>query len=495
MRWLAALSLSLILWPAPADEGTPAVRVGSKQFTESVILGELATQLLQHNGIEARHKGQLGGTRFLWQSLLTGEIDVYPEYTGTIAEEILGGALQGKKDLAAVRRALAEEGVLMSGPLGFDNGYALGMQLARARALSIQTISDLRGHPQLKLGFSNEFMDRADGWPGLQAHYRLPHQDVAGLDHDLAYRGLVSGSLDVTDLYTTDAELQSRQLRILEDDQGYFPDYRAVFLYRPDLVQRQPEALAALQRLEDAIPQESMIAMNARAEHDRIPETQVAADFLRETLGIAAKPKLDSAGAVLWRHTMEHLALVGVSLSAAVIVAIPLGILCARARRLAQITLGIAGIVQTIPALALLVFMIPVLGIGGLPAAVALFLYSLLPIVRNTYTGLQEVPRSLIESADALGLTPSARLRLVELPLATRTVLAGVKTAAVINVGTATLGALIGAGGYGQPILTGIRLNDTSLILQGAVPAAALALIIQAVFELAERWLVPKGLR
>jgi osmoprotectant transport system permease protein len=150
---------------------------------------------------------------------------------------------------------------------------------------------------------------------------------------------------------------------------------------------------------------------------------------------------------------------------------------------------------QTLPALALLVFMIPLLGIGPGPAIAALFLYSLLPIMRNTYTGLTGIPNSLLESADALGLPSAARLRRVELPLAATSIMAGIKTAAVINIGTATLGALIGAGGYGQPILTGIRLDDTALILEGAIPAALLALIAQALLDGVEHWLVPRGMR
>lgn len=176
-------------------------------------------------------------------------------------------------------------------------------------------------------------------------------------------------------------------------------------------------------------------------------------------------------------------------------VAIPLGVLSARQPRLGQIILGAVGLLQTIPSLALLVFMIPLFGIGGLPAVAALFLYSLLPIVRNTYTGLRDIPPELIESARALGLPRGARLRLIELPLVSPAVLAGIKTAAIINVGTATLGALIGAGGYGQPILTGIRLDDMGLILPGAIPAALLALAVQGLFESVERRLVPRGLR
>ncbi|MGA7980872.1 MAG: ABC transporter permease, partial [Chromatiaceae bacterium] len=212
-------------------------------------------------------------------------------------------------------------------------------------------------------------------------------------------------------------------------------------------------------------------------------------------LGLARAAVEESAWARFRRHTREHLLLVAISLSAAVLVAVPLGIAAARRPRWGQAILGLVGIVQTIPSLALFVFMIPLLGIGGPPAVAALFLYSLLPIVRNTHAGLTGVPAEVRESAEVLGLSADARLRLVELPLAARSILAGIKTSAVLNVGTATLAALIGAGGYGQPILTGIRLDDLGLILQGAIPAAVLALLVQGIFELIEPLVVPRGLR
>ncbi len=498
MSYGALLLLSLWLGYALAAgaKNASGVTVGSKPFTESVILGEIATELLRGRAIEVRHKSQLGGTRLLWQALLAGEIDLYPEYTGTLLEEILGNRLKGRREVSALREALAEQGLGMSEPLGFNNTYALGMLAARADLLRIATLSDLRNHPSLKFGFSNEFMARADGWPGLKRAYGLPQQSAVGLDHDLAYRGLTSGTLDVTDLYTTDAEIRYYSLRVLRDDRGYFPDYRAVFLYRADLEQRLPAVLPVLRRLEGQVTEETMIALNSAVKLDKVPESQVATGFLNQRLGIPpAEPRLASVSADLGRRTVEHLTLVAISLTGAILVAVPLGILCARKPRLGRWVLGGAGILQTIPSLALLVFMIPLLGIGEWPAIVALFLYSLLPILRNTCTGLRDIPRSLLESADALGLPRFDRLRWVELPLASRTILAGIKTAAVIDVGMATLGALIGAGGYGQPILTGIRLDDTGLILQGAVPAALLALGIEGLFELAERWLVPKGLR
>ncbi|BAU47488.1 amino acid ABC transporter permease [Sulfurifustis variabilis] len=482
--------LSGLLLAAPAFAGD-AVTVGSKKFTESVILGEAARQLVEAQGMPARHRAELGGTRVLWNALLAGDIDIYPEYTGTLRHEIFAGRPRGE----ALDALLAEHGVRMTRPLGFNNTYALGMRPELAERLGIRRISDLKAHPGLAFGFSSEFMDRADGWRGLRARYGLPQRDVRGLDHDLAYRGLAAGSLHVVDLYSTDAEIEYYDLSVLEDDLGYFPDYRALFLYRADLADRAPKALDALRRLEGRITAPAMTSMNARAKLDGVPEARVAAEFLGESLGIEVAVRDRSTLQRFWRHTREHLALVGLSLSAAVLVAIPLGVLAWLRPAAGQLILGVAGAIQTIPALALLVFMIPLLGIGGPPAVVALFLYSLLPIVRNTHAGLHDVPPPVRESADALGLPFAARLRLVDLPLASRSILAGIKTSAVINVGTATLGALIGAGGYGQPILTGIRLDDIDLILQGAVPAAALALLVQGAFELLERWVVPQGLR
>ncbi len=489
LLWLL-LALLLGAGAARAQE----VNVGSKKFTEGVILGEMATQLLRSQGFEAAHREQLGGTQFLWQALLQGDIDVYAEYTGTLLEEILAGRNVHPDSLEA---ALAAFGVRTTAPLGFNDTYALGMKEARAEALGIRAISDLRDHPDLRFGFSNEFMDRGDGWPGLRRHYGLPQQRVRGVDHDLAYRGLEAGSVDLTDLYSTDAEIVRYGLRVLDDDRAYFPEYEALYVYRADLAARAPEAVAALRRLEGALTAEEMIRLNARAVIDRVPENRVAADFLNARFALRQAITVQEVTWTrrLWQHTKEHLLLVIVSLLAAILTAIPLGVVAARVTALEQVILGTVGVIYTIPSLALLVFMIPLMGIGGPPAMVALFLYSLLPIVRNTHAGLQSIPGPLLESAEALGLPPAARLRKVELPLAARSILAGVQTSAVINVGTATLGALIGAGGYGQPILTGIRLSDTGLILQGAVPAAVLALLVQALFGLAERFFVAKGLR
>lgn len=486
----AGLLIALSACVASADV---KVRVGSKKFTESVILGEIATQLASDTGAAARHSAELGGTRLLWSALVAGEIDIYPEYTGTLRYEIFAG-----RDLEtdeALFEELTRAGIGISSPLGFNNTYAIGMQSAKARALGIKTIADLAKYDDIDIAFTNEFMDREDGWPGLRDHYRLPHTSVRGLDHDLAYRGLLSGRIDVTDLYSTDAEIQYYDLEILEDTGGYFPEYRAVLLYRLALSEKAPDVIHALNRLAGTLPDETMIDLNVRAKIYKQPERQIAADFLRKTLGVRPPTDPSVERGRLWSDTWAHLQLVGLSMAAAIVIALPLGIAAARRPGLGRVILGVVGIIQTIPALAMLVFMIPLIGIGAAPALVALFLYSLLPIVRNTYTGLTDISPTILEAADAMGLPPFERLRLIELPMASRAILAGIKTATVINIGTATLGALIGAGGYGQPILTGIRLNDTLLILQGAVPAAVMALAAQFLFDLSERFLVPRGLR
>jgi osmoprotectant transport system permease protein len=476
---------------APALAAQP-VRVGSKAFTESVILGELATQLGNNAGVPTIHRSQLGGTRVLWEALLAGQIDIYPEYTGTIVQELIPGT---PPDTDSIEAALRRRGIGMTQPLGFNDTYALGVPETLASQLNLRSISDLRQHPLLRFGFSNEFLNRKDGWPLLKAVYNLPQTSVTGLDHDLAYRAIASGSIDLVDLYSTDAEIDFYHLRALDDDRRVFPSYQAVYLYRLNLRESAPAVIKAISRLQGAIDASQMIEMNAQSKLHKVPEADVASQFLLAQFQINSAPQVQSLTAQLLLRTREHLVLVGVSLAASIILAIPLGILAFLHPRAGQVILAAVAVIYTIPSLALLVFMIPLLGIGTLPAIVALFLYGLLPIVRNTHAGLTGIPPGLRESAIVLGLSPRARLLKIELPLAAPSILAGIKTAAVINVGTATIGALIGAGGYGQPILTGIRLADNRLILLGAVPAAILALTVQAAFGLLEKYIVPRGLR
>lgn len=495
-RWRDAL-FCLPLAMVGCGSGKTEVVVGSKAFTESVILGEMARLLAMDSGLTATHREQLAGSGYVWEALNSGQVDIYPEYTGTIAKEILHE--ENLQSMDEIQESLSRRGLAMTKPLGFSNTYIIGMQQGVADKLGIRKISDLRAHPELKLRFSNEFTEREDGWPALQRHYRLPQQHVQGLDHDVAYSALANGTIDVTDFYSTDAKLTQNDFISLDDDEGFFPDYSAVFLYRKDLEQAAPEYLESLRRLEGSLSAETMMSLNAKSDIDRVSETTVASDYLKDAFGVDSNVPETRWYEVLWRNARDHVLLVGASLAAGIAVAVPLGVLCAKIPNVGQVVLTVVGLVQTIPSIVLLVLVLPlplVGGIGNRPAIFALFIYSLLPIVRSTHTGLTDIPRSILESAEALGLSSWSRLRRIELPLAARSILSGIKTAAVINVGTATLGGLIGAGGFGQPIFQGLRRTDWSyVILQGALPAAALSLLVLALFEVIERYSVPLGLR
>jgi len=491
--------LTLLLGGAACAAPADTLHVGSKRFTESYILGEVLAQTAAQAAPNAKveHLQGLGNTAIVLAALQAGRIDVYPEYLGTIDLEILKHTQAAP--LEQIRRELAPMGLGVAVPLGFNNTYALAM---RGGADGLTKLSELAAQPRLRFGLSHEFIGRADGWPGLAKRYGLP-QRPEGLDHGIAYEALMQRQVDVIDIYSTDAKIRQYGLRVLEDDRAYFPRYDAVLLYRLDAAERFPAAWKAITRLEGRISAADMIAMNAAAEIDGQNFANVARDWLAAHQPLAAGAPSATAGQPapvrdgllakifdknLWPLTRQHVTLVLVAVLLACVVGIPLGVLAAALPRLRQVVLGLTGVLQTVPSLALLALLIPLLGmIGTAPALVALVVYALLPIVRNTCTGLLQVPAGLRLAAQALGLRPMQRLVQVELPLALPVILAGVKTAAVMSVGTATIAAFIGAGGYGERITIGLALNDNAMLLAGAIPAALLALLTQAAFELLER--------
>ncbi len=476
------LMTALLLLVMPVAAAADSLTVGSKTFTESHVLAEIAAQNLELAGFSVERKQGLGGTMVLWEALQAGEIDVYPEYTGTLAQTILRRPNADPIELAA---ALAERDLDIVAELGFNNSYAIAVDRERAEALGLTAVSDLAAHPDLKLGFSLEFLNRADGWPALKAHYDLPHE-VSGLEHALAYRAIASGQLDATDAYTTDGDLRSFDLRLLADDREFFPRYDALLLARRDLPAAARERLAALV---GSLNESQIQALNAAASESGVSPRAVVADYL----GRKDSGEEGTASQIL-RNTARHLKLTGMALLLACALALPLAIYLSQRPRAAAWAVYIAGLLQTIPSLALLAILVPVLGLGQVPAVLALFLYSLLPIIRNTLAGIQSIDPLLRNVAEGMGLTTAQRLRHVEIPLALPMILAGVKTAAIISIGTATLAAFVGAGGLGEPIVTGLNLNDHTLILQGAIPAALLAIVTEFLFEWVERALLPPHL-
>ncbi len=502
MAVLASALIGLALLAAAGTARADTLRIGSKRFTESYILGEILTQTAAAHG-SAQHTPGLGNTAIVFEALKAGSIDLYPDYTGTVASEIL--KLPPGTTLDQINRALAPLGLAAGIPLGFENTYALAVDEAKARRLGLAALGDLAGQPQLRLGLSHEFLGRADGWPGLAQRYGL-RQHPLGLDHGVAYEALASGQVDAIDIYSTDAKIRKYGLRVLTDDRHYFPRYDAVVLYRRDVPQRFPAAWQALTSLAGKVQARDMIAMNAAAELDGQSFDTVARTFLAKSgastagdqAGTRTAARAGLAGTLFGRETLRltwrHLALVFGAVGAAALIGVPLAIVAARRPRLGLVLMAAVSVLQTVPSLALLAMLIPLLGrIGVWPAMVALFLYALLPIVRNTLTGLQQVPAGMREAARALGFRPGQVLRYVELPLSMPVLLAGIKTAAIISVGTATIAAFVGAGGYGERIAIGLALNDHVLLMAGAIPAAVLALLVQAGFELGEWYLGRQG--
>ena len=502
--WL--LGLSYCVWVALAQAAlAQPLTVGSKRFTESYILGEIVSQAVTAAGHDrVRLKAGLGNTGILLSALTSGEIDLYPEYTGTITREIL--KTEQALSLAQINERLLPLGLQAGVLLGFDNSYVLAMRRELAEQLQIKTISDLTKHPHLVPGLSHEFIGRSDGWKGLSDTYQLSRLSPRGLDHGLAYEAIAAKQIDVVDAYGTDSKLKRYGLTVLLDDRQFFPTYEALLLYRANVPAKFPESWKIILALQNKISQKAMLELNTQVELEGQTFAAVAQQFLltqRAQFGdssgtasvqdgqrLVSKQSFFSAlfGVDFWRLAAQHVFLVVLSLLLALLVGLPLGVVCFYRPRTGQVVLSLTGVIQTIPSLALLAFLISLFGmIGTIPAIVALFLYALLPIVQSTYTGLSEISVSLRQAATALGLSDRDRLWLIELPLARPMILSGVKVAAVVSVGTATIAAFVGAGGFGERIAQGLALNNTSLLLAGAIPSAALALLLQVGFFVFER--------
>lgn len=501
----------------PASSGSlvdEPVVVASKPFAESFLLAEMFAQRLEVVGIPVDRRPGMGATDLAFRALRTGAIDVYPEYTGTGLTAILG--LEPEGDAADVFGVVSTEfmnrfGVRWMPPLGFENSYAIAVRPATADSLGLRTLSDLaRVGPRLVAGFSPDFIGRSDGLPGLRRAYDLSFADTRPLLQSVKYPALAEGAVDVIDGYTTDGGLDRYGLVALTDDAGFFPPYEAAAVLRPGLASERPAVVAALTPLSGRLDAATMRRGNRRIEVDGVSPAVVAADLLAE-LGLGdggSAPTTTSSRAggeglleFIWarrnetaRQTLRHVWLVAIALGAATLLAVPLGVTLARRPRVAEPVVRATGLLQTIPSIALLAFMIPLFGIGVGPAMVALFLYAVFPILRNTWSGVRDADPDAVDAARALGMTDGQILLRVRLPLAAPVVMAGVRVSAVIAVGTATLAAFIGAGGLGDPIVAGLALSDERLILSGAVPAALLALLVDLGLSRVESAVRPRGL-
>lgn len=496
LLWMCCL-LPLSAWAQSDDDAvasdqvvSKAIVIGSKHFGENHLLGEITAQLFEQHGYSVVRKLSLGGTLICYQALRAEEIDVYVEYTGTLSQAVLD--LPTNSERQQINRALQADGLELLAELGFNNTYALAVREAHAQRLGLRSIADLKSQPEMRLAFSHEFMQRGDGWPGLAAAYGLP-QKPTGIEHGLAYQAIADGAIDGTDAYSTDGELRRYRLRTLTDDLGYFPTYRAAPLVRADTA---PAIRSILGSLADTLDEATIQTLNAQVVVDGLSFQTVANSFLSERAELFGLSRIltpeSSWQQELLGHFLRHIYLTVMALGAAIVVGLGLSLAVYQRGRLAKAVVYSCGLMQTIPSLALLALLIPFMGIGVAPAVLALFLYSLLPIVRNSVTALAGTDPTLVRVSMALGLTPAQQLRHLRLPLAMPAIFAGVRTAAVISIGTATLAAFIGAGGLGEPIVVGLSLNDPDMILRGAIPAALLAILVELIFEAVERRVVPR---
>jgi osmoprotectant transport system permease protein len=506
------IALVFLLLATPLQAADRVV-IGSKNFEESRLLAEMFAQLLEsRTDLEVERRLNLAGTQVCFEALKSGAIDVYPEYTGTGLVSILGETAKGgpEQTLNRVRSEfLRRWNLWWIAPLGFENSWEIAVPRELAERERLSTISDLaRVSRTLHGGFGHEFVGREDGLLGLQRVYGLQFASVDHLQQALQYQAARQRSIDALDVYSTDGRLILYDLKVLRDDRDFFPPYEAAALVRGETLVKHPEVGTVLGLLAGALDEDAMRGFNLRLQEKHENEVVVARDALR-SIGLIVKEGTDSPqesrkpglAAYLWsqrtdlgRRVLEHLGLSAAALLLGALVSIPLSLWLERQRRWAESVIRVLGLLQTIPSLALLAFMIPFLGVGTVPAIVALWLYSLFPIVRNTYTGVRDADPKAVEASTALGMTPGQVLRQIRLPLAAPVVMAGVRTAAVLTVGTATLAAFIGAGGLGEPIVTGLQLADSSMILSGAIPAALLALLVDAALGLVERALRPAGL-
>ena len=519
-----ALALALVQARFPAalraQSGVRPVVVASKPFAESYLLAEVFAQLLEHNGYPVDRRPGFGATELLTQALIADEVDVYPEYAGTGLTAVLGETATGGSVAVFNRVSAAYEarwGLRWLPPLGFENTYAIAMRRGTADSLGVRTLSDLASiAPGLAAGFSPDFIGRADGLDGLAAAYGIEFRETRSLLQAVKYRAVTEGAVDLIDAYSTDGAISRHDLTVLADDREFFPPYDAAPVASRAFHEELPGAVLVLTRLAGRIDVAAVRRANERIEVEGRPVTEAAGELLAE-IGLGARaagsggtegrsaadpatPVLVALPRHMWnargelaRQVVRHLLLVLASLGAAIPVAVPAGVALERRRAWAGTALRVAGILQTVPGIALLAFMIPVFGIGAAPAIAALFLYSLLPILRNTYMGVTEAAPEAVAAGRALGMTEWQLLARIRLPLAAPVIMAGIRTAAVINVGTATLAAFIGAGGLGDPIVAGLSLSDPVMILSGAVPAAALALLVDWGLARAEAAVAPKG--
>ena len=508
-RVLLVACVVLALGSTVVAQQSSVLRVGCKNFTEQEILGELVALLIErHTDLTVERRFGLGGTDICHAALVAGELDLYVEYTGTALLNVLGEGVINDSDGAfhvVASRYRDRFELEWLPPIGFNNTYAIAVRGDQADANGWTSVSDLAAAAdELEAGFTSEFMERPDGYPGLRRAYGIEFGRAVDLDPGLMYTALADGEVDLICAFATDGRIDEYDLRVLDDDRRFFPPYDAAPVVRRGVLREHPEVREALIGLARTLSDEEMRQLNFAVDVLRREPREVATQWLDRRAGEAPDRNDDRGDAVaeapgllslfatrrieVLQKTGKHLLLTLMGVLIAMGIGIPTGIMIHRIAAARGPVLALTEVVQTIPSLAMLAFLFAIYGLlGATPAVTALVLYALLPIVLNTFTGLREVPRDVLEAADGVGMSSRQRLRMVELPLAAPVMIAGIRTATVLTVGIATLCTYIGAGGLGDFIARGLSRNDPRLTLLGAVPAAIMAVVLSLIIRGIER--------
>lgn len=462
------------------------INIGSRNFPESILVAEILSQTIeQETNYKVKKFYYLGGVNICFNALQANKIDIYPDYISSLANYIFGRDLSLKKSTKDLNTALAEKQISFSKSLGFDNNFVLLVRKGLADEIHLQNISDLTKE-DLRYGLSHNFIARPDGLSLLEDIYKLDlHKNLKALEYNIALDALRTNKVDLIDAYSTDSRINSSEFQILKDDLNALKSYESILVYRKDLLVNFPQIKSVIKILEGSLSNQKIIELNQRIINGESYES-VANSFVAELTqrkALQPKSRFEEDLQSLAKAFVRHLQITFIAVLIALVLGLSLGILISYKENLAKLVLALASIIQTIPSLALLALLIPILGLGMPAAIMALILYGLLPIVQNTYTGIKTIAPEYIDLANSLALKESLILWRIKLPLAMPYIFAGLKTTTVICVGMATLATFVGAGGLGDLIKTGIDLGDNSLILMGAISAALLALFFNFLID------------
>jgi len=461
------ISLILILVLLCPTVFSKSITIGAKKFTEANVMAYVLAHTLKSidSSLDIKVLENLGGTGIVTTATENQEIDLYVDYTGTLKETF-------KTTDETLPGELLKHNLKFGFELGFNNSY--GMAVKHHSTLS--KMSDIKNHH--RLGISHEFLKRKDGFSGLASHYGFNIKPLV-IEYSLLQHSLKSDKLDIIEIFTTDAKIIKYNLKVLKDDQHFYKRYDALVVFNKTFYEQNKQLVSDLSsKLFLKISDKQIQKLNHLVDIEGLNYEESARSFTKSNTHIKS-----SYESTIWPHFYEHLEYLFLTIIICIFIGVPLGVTTAKSQLFERVILSLISITQTIPSLALLVFLIPLFGLGKTTTLIALCLYGLLPIVKSTHMGIKKIPKELSEYSKLIGMSFFQRIFKIEIPLALIDIVSGVKLTAIYTIGVTVIAAFVGAGGLGTLIVTGLSLNNTDIILQGALPSAGLAIIVEIIFQ------------